>query len=111
MKLTNERKSNDVVYDIDLTDEEEEYFISYGKKHITDEALIEFAIVDILKTQVEKEELLSTVNIITNVMANAAELGCPRNKDVDMWFREMTNDEKCETLKKLEKILERNYVV
>jgi len=38
---------------------------------------------------------------IVSFCENAAQLGCPRNKDVDMWFRELSRDERYEVMSKL----------
>lgn len=32
--------------------------------------------------------------VIVSFCENAAELGCPRNKEVDMWIRELADDSK-----------------
>jgi hypothetical protein len=38
---------------------------------------------------------------IVSFCENAAQLGCPRNKDVDMWFRELSSEERYEVMSKL----------
>jgi hypothetical protein len=38
---------------------------------------------------------------IVSFCENAAQLGCPRNKDVDMWFRELSSEERYEVMGKL----------
>ena len=40
---------------------------------------------------------------------NAAELGCPKDKDVDMWFREMTDKERYDVMSHMLTIQERDY--
>jgi hypothetical protein len=55
MKLENERPDEQYVkYDVELTAEERTTLLQYGKQHIDDDTLIEFAIVDIIKKQLEK---------------------------------------------------------
>lgn len=44
---------------------------------------------------------------IVSFCENAAELGCPRDQDVDMWFRNLTPDERYEIMDKLLEIQER----
>lgn len=39
---------------------------------------------------------------------NAAELGCPRDKDVDMWFRELSYKDAYKVAEKMLEIEERN---
>lgn len=49
--------------------------------------------------------------IIVSFCENAAELGCPRDKDVDMWIRDMAMDDKGKArrvMAKLSDIMERN---
>jgi predicted Fe-S protein YdhL (DUF1289 family) len=53
------------------------------------------------------EDLMA--DTIVSFCENAAELGCPREKDVDMWFREMTREERYQVMSKLIDIEERNY--
>jgi len=38
---------------------------------------------------------------IVSFCENAAQLGCPRNKDVDMWFRELSREERYEVMGRL----------
>jgi len=38
---------------------------------------------------------------------NAAELGCPRDKEVDMWFRELPYEEQYKVVQKMFEIEER----
>ena len=47
---------------------------------------------------IELEELMAIC--ILTFCENAAELGCPRDKEVDMWFRELC-DESFEDAKKV----------
>ena len=47
---------------------------------------------------------IDATNIIEAVMANAAELGCPRDADVDMWFRNMSKDEQVDVIKHVDRI-------
>ena len=42
---------------------------------------------DKIQETIAIEDLI--VSTILNFCENAAELGCPRDKDVDMWFREL----------------------
>jgi hypothetical protein len=44
---------------------------------------------------------------ILSFCENAAELGCPREKDVDMWFRELSDEEQFNVASKLLSIQER----
>lgn len=104
MKLTNERECNDVVFDIDMSDKEIEILTKYGEEHITSEALIQFAMVDILTTQLNRKALVERAELVNDVCANAAELGCPQDQDVDMWYRELSLDEKCNVITHLDTI-------
>ena len=104
MKLTNERKCEDTMFDVDMTDEEVKFLTEYGKEHISDEALIQFAMVDILTNQMEAMKTRRKADMVNDVCANAAELGCPEGKEVDMWYRELTNDEQCEIISHVEEI-------
>jgi hypothetical protein len=45
------------------------------------------------------EDLMTSV--ILTFCENAAELGCPRDKDVDIWFREMCYDKDIEEVRAL----------
>ena len=40
---------------------------------------------------------------------NAAELGCPRKSEVDMWFRELERKEQYKVSKKIYKLMEEYY--
>lgn len=104
MRLTNERESTDVLFDIEMSDEEVEILTKYGKEHITDEALIQFAMVDILTEQVKRNELLERADVVNDVCANAAELGCPQDQEVDMWYRNLTKTEQCDIITHLDEI-------
>jgi hypothetical protein len=41
------------------------------------------------------------VDAVLTFCENAAELGCPRGKDVDMWFRELSKGKMREVAKKI----------
>lgn len=56
---------------------------------------------------IELENLMA--DTIMYFCENAAELGCPREKEVDMWFREMTDKERYDVMAKLLEIQERDY--
>lgn len=60
MKITNERKSDDWIFDIDLTPEEHELLVDYACNNMSieevDSALINWAVVDIIKKQLERGE-------------------------------------------------------
>lgn len=109
MKLENERKCDDVSFDVDLNPEEFETFLKYGKENITDDALVSFAMRDILIKHVERGNLLIKAKTVVDVLENAAELGCPSDKEVDMWFRELTYDEQCDVMKHAEEIRAERY--
>jgi len=47
-----------------------------------------------------------TVVAIVTFCENAAELGCPRDKEVDMWFRELCADDYPEAQKVAGKLLD-----
>ena len=51
------------------------------------------------------------IGTILTLCENAAELGCPRDKDVDMWFRELPYEEQVEIAEKMIKIEERYHNV
>ena len=104
MKLTNERESTDTVFDIDMSDSEVKILTEYGREHITDEALIQFAMVDMLTKQMDRNTLVERANLVNDLLANAAQLGCPDDKDVDMWYRDLTEDERCDTIEHLDRI-------
>ena len=90
MNITNEHDEKLVAFDMELSDFEHETLVKYGLRNITDEALIQFAVVDILTKVVEDSKTSEMASTIQTFCENAAELGCPRSKDVDMWFRELT---------------------
>jgi hypothetical protein len=52
------------------------------------------------------EELV--VSTILNFCENAAELGCPKGKEVDMWFRELEPEDMLKTADHLLEIIERD---
>lgn len=47
------------------------------------------------------------LNCIISFCENAAELGCPRDKEVDMWIREMPRKKALNVMDKLLTIMER----
>ena len=47
-------------------------------------------------------------DVILSFCENLAELGCPRNAEPDMWFRELSNEERFKIADKLIAIEERN---
>jgi hypothetical protein len=47
-------------------------------------------------------------DMVLTFCENAAELGCPRDKDVDMWFRELPKGKMKEVAKKIIAIQKRN---
>lgn len=47
------------------------------------------------------------IGTILTFCENAAELGCPKDKDVDMWFRELSYDEQLVVTRKMFEIEER----
>ena len=49
------------------------------------------------------------LNCIISFCENAAELGCPKEKEVDMWIREMDYKKAYKVMEKLLTIMERNY--
>lgn len=49
-------------------------------------------------------------DVIVMWCENLAELGCPRNAEPDMWFREMTDEQRVKVAEKLLDIIERNYL-
>lgn len=57
--------------------------------------------------QVKIEDLV--VETILTFCENAAELGCPREQEVDMWFRYLSYKEQFKVAEKMIKIMERNY--
>lgn len=56
--------------------------------------------------EVALEEL--TAYAILLFCENAAELGCPKDQEVDMWFRYLSDEEKISVASKLLEIEERN---
>ena len=58
-----------------------------------------------MKTVSVEDLIIST---ILTFCENAAELGCPREKDVDMWFRELSYDEAFKVSEKIMDIQERD---
>ena len=64
------------------------------------------------KLKAEKTVALedSYIGIILTFCENAAELGCPRDKEVDMWFRELPSEEQYTVVQKMMEIEERNSV-
>ena len=57
--------------------------------------------------EVQLEELM--LFCVVAFSENAAELGCPRNKDVDMWIRELPIKKAKKVMSKLIDIIERDY--
>lgn len=47
------------------------------------------------------------IGTILTFCENAAELGCPRDKDVDMWFRELSYEDQYKVAQKMIEIEER----
>jgi hypothetical protein len=56
---------------------------------------------------VELSELMA--GTIEAFCENAAELGCPRKEEVDMWFRNLLPKEQCAVCDKLLDIMDRDY--
>jgi hypothetical protein len=56
--------------------------------------------------EVAIEDLI--INTILNFCENAAELGCPRDKEVDMWFRELSYGDAYKVAEKILEIEERD---
>ncbi len=50
------------------------------------------------------------IGVILTFCENAAELGCPRDKDVDMWFRELSYEEQVDVSRKMFEIEQRNDI-
>ena len=46
--------------------------------------------------------------VIISFCENCAELGCPKNKEVDMWIREMDSKKAKKVMEKLLDIMERD---
>jgi len=55
------------------------------------------------------EDLVAST--ILTFCENAAELGCPRNRDVDMWFRELSDEDMFKVGDKLLRIQERDMLM
>lgn len=51
------------------------------------------------------------ISVILSFCENAAELGCPRNKDVDMWFRELSYEDAVNVVNKIIEIQERDELI
>ena len=49
MKILSEKASDDVIMEFEMSEIEKEQLLKYGKEHVDDETLINFAIVDLLK--------------------------------------------------------------
>jgi hypothetical protein len=60
----------------------------------------------IIMKEVAIESLMA--DVILQFCENAAELGCPRDKEVDMWFRYLEPAEQFAVCDKLLTIMERN---
>ena len=61
-----------------------------------------------MKTVAVEDLVAST---ILTFCENAAELGCPRNRDVDMWFRELSDEDMFKVGDKLLRIQERDMLM
>ena len=109
MKIENERKCDDVIFDVDMSDEEFNAMLEYGKKNITDQELVNFAVRDIVIKQVKRMEVTGKADTVERIMENAAELGCPKDVEVDMWFRELTKMEQCDIVLHMEEIVDERY--
>ena len=48
------------------------------------------------------------ISCILTFCENAAELGCPKDKEVDMWFRELSYDDAYKVVTKMLEIDEKN---
>jgi hypothetical protein len=48
------------------------------------------------------------LDCILSFCENAAELGCPKDKEIDMWIREMSDKKARKIMDKLLNIMERN---
>ena len=57
-----------------------------------------------MKTVAVEDLIIGT---ILTFCENAAELGCPREKDVDMWFRELSHNDQLKVVDKMLEIEER----
>jgi len=58
-----------------------------------------------MKTVAIEDLVIST---ILTFCENAAELGCPKDKEVDMWFRELPYEEQYKVADKMSEIEERD---
>ena len=58
---------------------------------------------------VKIEDLI--ISTILTFCENAAELGCPKDKEVDMWFRELSYEEASKVADKMIEIEERNIKI
>lgn len=56
MKILNEKPSNDIIMEFEMSDEERETLLKYGRENVDDETLINFAIVDMLKNSIARLE-------------------------------------------------------
>lgn len=69
------------------------------------------------KTKAKNSELNTValedlyIGTILTFCENAAELGCPKDKEVDMWFRELPYKEQYKVAQKMFDIEERNLTV
>jgi len=65
-----------------------------------------------IKKKIDKNKLLlAMLKLVVYFCENAAELGCPREKEVDMWIREMADSDSkaaVNVMRKLLKIIDRN---
>ena len=61
-----------------------------------------------MKTVAVEDLVAST---ILTFCENAAELGCPKNRDVDMWFRELSEEDMFKVGDKLLRIQERDILM
>jgi hypothetical protein len=53
MKILSEKPSDDIIMEFEMSEEEKANLIKYGKEHVDDETLINFAIVDMLKKGID----------------------------------------------------------
>jgi len=54
MKVDNERKSEDYVFDFECNTDEAEMLIKYADEHMTDDYKIQFAVADMLREKVKQ---------------------------------------------------------
>ena len=104
MKVLSEKPSDDTIMEFEMSEDERKTLIAYGKEHIDEDSLIQFAITDMLKRGIEYVQLEADAELVNDVCANAAELGCPRDKEVDMWYRELSPDGRIEVIKSVKNI-------